>query len=106
MIKLALNGVISFSSAPLHLVMYLGIVASILGFLYGVYSLYVRFFTNDTVQGWTSLVILILFLGGVQLISIGILGEYLIRVYDETKRRPLFIVRDSLGLEPADGHKS
>ncbi len=106
MIKLALNGIISFSSAPLHLVTYLGIVASILGFLYGVYSLYVRFFTNDTVQGWTSLVILILFLGGVQLISIGILGEYLIRVYDETKRRPLFIVRDSLGLEPADGHKS
>lgn len=102
MIKLALNGIISFSAAPLHLVTYLGIIASFLGFLYGVYSLYVRFFTNDTVQGWTSLVIVILFLGGVQLISIGILGEYLIRVYDETKRRPLYIVRDSLGLEPAD----
>ena len=105
MIKLALNGIISFSAAPLHLVTYLGIISSFLGFLYGIYSLYVRFFTNDTVQGWTSLVIVILFLGGVQLISIGILGEYLIRVYDETKRRPLFIVRDSLGLEPTDVRK-
>jgi glycosyltransferase involved in cell wall biosynthesis len=105
MIKLALNGIISFSAAPLHLVTYLGIIASFLGFLYGIYSLYVRFFTNDTVQGWTSLVIVILFLGGVQLISIGILGEYLIRVYDETKRRPLFIVRDSVGLEPGDVRK-
>ncbi len=106
MIKLALNGIISFSAAPLHLVTYLGITASFLGFLYGIYSLYVRFFTNETVQGWTSLVIVILFLGGVQLISIGILGEYLIRVYDETKRRPLFIVRNSLGLDPDDFHKS
>jgi dolichol-phosphate mannosyltransferase len=106
MIRLGLNGIISFSAAPLHLVTYLGIIASFLGFLYGIYSLYVRFFTNGTVQGWTSLIIVILFLGGVQLISIGILGEYLIRVYDETKRRPLFIVRDSLGLEPTNARKS
>jgi glycosyltransferase involved in cell wall biosynthesis len=105
MIKLAFSGIISFSAAPLHLVTYLGITASFLGFLYGIYSLYVRFFTNDTVQGWTSLVIVILFLGGVQLISVGILGEYLIRVYDETKRRPVYIVRDSLGLETADVRK-
>ena len=105
MMKLALNGIVSFSAAPLHLVTYLGIFSAFLGFLYGIYSLYVRFFTNDTVQGWTSLVIVILFLGGVQLISIGILGEYLIRVYDETKRRPLYIVRDSVGLEPADARK-
>jgi polyisoprenyl-phosphate glycosyltransferase len=105
MMKLALNGIVSFSAAPLHLVTYLGIFSAFLGFLYGIYSLYVRFFTNDTVQGWTSLVIVILFLGGVQLISIGILGEYLIRVYDETKRRPLYIVRDSVGLEHADARK-
>ncbi|MCX6133080.1 MAG: glycosyltransferase family 2 protein [Ignavibacteriales bacterium] len=101
MMKLAFNGIISFSAAPLHAVTYLGLFASIVGFLYGMYSLYVRFFTNDTVQGWTSLVIVILFLGGVQLISIGILGEYLIRVYDETKRRPLYIVRNAIGLDDA-----
>ena len=106
MVKLAVNGIISFSAAPLHLVTYLGVFSSILGFLYGVYSLYVRFFTNATVQGWTSLIIVILFLGGVQLISIGILGEYLIRVYDETKRRPIYIVRNAVGIDSEDAHES
>ena len=99
MVKLALNGILSFSAAPLHLVTYLGIASACLGFLYGIYSLYVRFFTSGTVQGWTSLIIVILFLGGVQLISIGILGEYLIRVYDETKRRPVYLIRDSIGIQ-------
>lgn len=101
MIKLAFDGILSFSAAPLHLVTYLGIASAFFSFLYGVYSLYVRFFTDTTITGWTSTMIVILFLGGVQLISIGILGEYLIRVYNESKRRPLFIVRDSLGIEPS-----
>ncbi len=99
MIKFAIDGILSFSAAPLHLVTYLGLIVAFLSFLYGVYSLYVRFFTDVTVPGWTSLLITILFLGGVQLICIGILGEYLIRVYNESKRRPLYIVREGLGID-------
>jgi dolichol-phosphate mannosyltransferase len=102
MIKLALDGIVSFSAAPLHLVTYLGLIVACLSFLYGLYSLYVRFFTNSAVPGWTSLLITVLFLGGVQLISIGIVGEYLIRVYNESKQRPLYIVRDALGVEHRD----
>ena len=97
MIKFALDGILSFSATPLHLVTYLGITIACLSFLYGLYSLYVRFFTATTVPGWTSLLITILFLGGVQLISIGVVGEYLIKVYNESKRRPLYVVRESLG---------
>jgi dolichol-phosphate mannosyltransferase len=104
MIKLAFDGMLSFSAAPLHLVTYLGLASAFLGFLYGLYSLYVRFFTDTTITGWTSTMIVILFLGGVQLISIGILGEYLIRVYNESKGRPMFVVRYSVGLDAADSH--
>jgi dolichol-phosphate mannosyltransferase len=99
MIKLALDGILSFSAAPLHLVTYLGFVVSVLSFLYGAYSIYAYFFTNLTVSGWTSLLVAVLFLGGVQLISIGFVGEYLIRVYNETKGRPLFIIKDSLSVD-------
>lgn len=105
MIKLAFDGMLSFSAAPLHLVTFLGLVSAFLGFLYGLYSLYVRFFTDSTITGWTSTMIVILFLGGVQLISVGILGEYLIRVYNESKGRPTFIVRRSLGFDATVQHR-
>jgi glycosyltransferase involved in cell wall biosynthesis len=101
MIKLALDGILSFSAAPLHFVTYLGFVVSLLSFLYGAYSIYAYFFTNLTVSGWTSLLLAVLFLGGVQLISIGFLGEYLIRIYNETKARPSFIIKESSGIDTA-----
>lgn len=100
--KLAVDGLTSFSAAPLHAVGYLGIIVSILSFLYGAYSLYAYFFTNLTIPGWTSLLVAVLFLGGVQLISIGILGEYLLRVYNESKGRPLYIVKKTIGQRPAE----
>jgi len=99
MIKFAVDGILSFSAAPLHLVTFLGLIVSVLSFAYGSYSLYAYFFTDRTIPGWTSLLVTILFLGGVQLISIGFLGEYLLRVYNETKRRPLYIIKDSLNID-------
>ena len=99
MFKLALDGLLSFSAEPLHFVTYLGLLVSFLSFLYGVYSIYAYFFTSRTIPGWTSILVTVLFLGGVQLISIGFLGEYLIRVYNEAKGRPLFIIKDSVGID-------
>jgi glycosyltransferase involved in cell wall biosynthesis len=99
MIKFAFDGLLSFSATPLHLVTFLGLFVSILSFVYGAYSLYAYFFTERTIPGWTSLLVTILFLGGVQLISIGFLGEYLLRVYNETKRRPLYIIKESLNID-------
>jgi glycosyltransferase involved in cell wall biosynthesis len=99
MIKLAIDGITSFSAAPLHFVTYLGLIVSFFSFLYGLYSIYAYFFTSRTIPGWTSILVAVLFLGGVQLISIGFLGEYLIRVYNETKGRPLFIIKDSLSID-------
>jgi dolichol-phosphate mannosyltransferase len=99
MIKFALDGILSFSATPLHLVTFLGLFVSVLSFGYGIYSLYAYFFTDRTVPGWTSLLVTIVFLGGVQLISIGFLGEYLLRVYTETKRRPLYIIKDSVNID-------
>jgi polyisoprenyl-phosphate glycosyltransferase len=99
MMRLALDGIVSFSATPLHLVTYLGLAVSFLSFLYGLFSLYSYFFTDRTVPGWTSILVTVLFLGGVQLVSIGVLGEYLIRVYNEAKGRPLYIIKDSLGID-------
>jgi polyisoprenyl-phosphate glycosyltransferase len=99
MLSFALDGILSFSAAPLHLVTLLGLIVSALSFLYGAYSLYAYFFTALTIPGWTSLLVTVLFLGGVQLISIGFLGEYLLRVYNETKRRPLYIIKDALNID-------
>lgn len=102
MLRLAIDGMMSFSAAPLHLVTYLGLIVSALSFLYGLYSIYAYFFTNLTIPGWTSILVAVLFLGGVQLISIGFVGEYLIRIYNETKGRPLFIIKDSLSVDIPD----
>ena len=99
MMRLAIDGIVSFSATPLHLVTYLGLIVSFLSFLYGLYSLYAYFFTDLTIPGWTSILVTVLFLGGIQLISIGVLGEYLIRVYNEAKGRPLYIIKDSLGID-------
>lgn len=99
MMKFALDGILSFSAAPLHLVTYLGLIVSVLSFLYGFYSIYAYFFTSLTIPGWTSILVAVLFLGGVQLISIGFVGEYLIRIYNEAKGRPLFIIKDSLSVD-------
>jgi len=94
LIRYALDGVFSFSYLPLRLLTYAGFFISGLGFAAGLFFLLWRLlgFENSQ-QGFTTLVILVLFLGGVQLIGIGVLGEYLGRIYDEVKRRPVFLVK-------------
>lgn len=99
MIGLALQGLTSFSSAPLRVSGYLGLFAALAGVPYAIWAVYARLFTGAVVPGWTSLLVAILFLGGVQLMSIGVIGEYVGRIYTEVKRRPLYLVEETIGME-------
>jgi dolichol-phosphate mannosyltransferase len=103
LIKYALDAIFSFSYKPLKLMTVSGFVISAAGFLLACAFVLKRLAGIETAQtGFTTLVTLILFLGGVQLIAVGILGEYLARIYDEVKQRPLFIVKKRHGLsDPA-----
>lgn len=92
MIKLALDGVTAFSSRPLRLSFYLGLLISAIAFTYAAYALIV-FLLHKTVAGWTSILLTVLFLGGIQLITIGIMGEYLSRIFNEVKQRPLYFIK-------------
>jgi polyisoprenyl-phosphate glycosyltransferase len=94
LLRYALDGVFSFSYLPLRLLTYTGVFVSAAGFVIGSFFVIRRLLGVEIAQtGFTTLVTLVLFLGGVQLIGIGILGEYLARVYDEVKQRPPYIVR-------------
>jgi len=95
MLRFALDGVFSFSIVPLRMISILGVVTVALGVLYGFYSIAVHLFTDSTVSGWTSLVVLVLVFSGTQLLSLGILSEYVGRIYEEVKQRPRYIVADS-----------
>ena len=97
MFSFALDGITSFSAFPLRLSTYLGLIVALLSFLYILYAVYVRVFTRQAIEGWASVLVTVLFIGGVQLIFLGIIGEYLSRVYDETKQRPLYIVSRKIG---------
>lgn len=97
MLKFAFDGIASFSFLPLQLATYLGFVVSVSSFLGILYVLYLRMFTQETILGWASLMAAILFLGGVQLITLGIIGEYIGRIYDEAKGRPLYFTQEVLG---------
>jgi dolichol-phosphate mannosyltransferase len=96
MLRFALDGVVSFSFAPLRLAVWLGFAASALALAGVVYSIVV-WLAGDTVPGWTTLSIAVLFLGGLQLLSLGIVGEYVGRIYREVKRRPLYVVDETVG---------
>ncbi|KFI24168.1 glycosyltransferase family 2 protein [Paenirhodobacter enshiensis] len=97
MLKFASDGILSFSSKPLDIATYLGFIAAILALAGVIYAIVMRIFTSNWVEGWTALMIAVLFLGGAQLISIGLIGEYIGRIYEETKKRPLYVVRERLG---------
>jgi dolichol-phosphate mannosyltransferase len=91
MIKFALDGITSFSDIPLKLATWLGYFTSFLALLY-LLSVFVQKALGDTVQGWATIMVAVLFLGGVQLISLGIIGEYIGRIFNEVKQRPLYVV--------------
>lgn len=99
MLRFATDGIVSFSSRPLKVATNLGILAASLAMLGIVYALLLRMTTSIWVEGWTTLLIAVLFLGGVQLISLGIIGEYIGRIYEEAKGRPLYLVRERIGFE-------
>jgi dolichol-phosphate mannosyltransferase len=99
MIRFAIDGIVSFSFVPLRLVMWAGMFSVCLAFAGIIYAILARIFTTDWVRGWASIFVAILFLGGVQLISLGIIGEYLGRVYTEVKRRPLYVVEKKAGFD-------
>jgi glycosyltransferase involved in cell wall biosynthesis len=94
----AIDGIASFSLAPLRIWSYVGIVFAVLSFLYGSFLLLRTLLLGIDVPGYASLMVAILFLGGVQMVSLGVLGEYLGRVYEEVKGRPLYLVRDTYGV--------
>ncbi len=94
MVEFATDGILSFSTAPLKIATWAGFLASGFSVIGIIYALALRLFTSVWVPGWTALFISILFLGGLQLISLGIIGEYVGRIYGETKRRPLYFVQE------------
>lgn len=98
MLRFAIDGITSFSVLPLRFATYLGVTISFLCVVYAVYAVVEHFVLHTTVQGWTATVLLISLLAAVQLLMIGILGEYVGRIYEEIKRRPLYIVGDRINL--------
>jgi dolichol-phosphate mannosyltransferase len=98
MLRFALDAVTSFSSLPLRIAGYCGFLASIAGFMLGAVTIYQKLFVPDrNLPGYTTIVVLILFLGGLQLICLGIIGEYIAKIYEEVKGRPLYLIRDAVG---------
>lgn len=94
---LAIEGITSFTTAPLRLSSILGFIIAVLSFILMLFHLVKALIWGDPIQGFPTLVVIILFLGGIQLLSIGILGEYLGRVFNESKNRPVYIVREHNG---------
>lgn len=101
MVRFALDGITSFSVQPLRVATWLGFAVSAMALLGIFYALGKRLFTDDWVTGWTAIMIAVLFLGGVQLLSLGIIGEYVGRIYGEAKRRPLYLVAERHGFPMA-----
>lgn len=91
--NLALEGITSFSQIPLQLASYLGFCVSLSAFFYATYFLFRTLIYGNPVKGYPSLIIILLFLGGVQLMALGVIGEYLGRTYEESKQRPIYLIR-------------
>jgi glycosyltransferase involved in cell wall biosynthesis len=99
MIRLATDGLAGFSTAPLRLVLDLGFAVSVLAFLFGIGTLISKFVGVFLVPGWLTIVLVTSFIGGIQLVVIGVVGEYVARIYEEVKARPLYLVRELHGFE-------
>jgi len=95
MFRLAMDGITSFSNFPLRVATISGFICAFIGFLLIIYTLYNRYVEGDYEKGWSSLMVTIIFIGGIQLIGIGIIGEYISRIYDNIRNRPLYIVDET-----------
>ena len=97
--RFAIDGITSFSDVPLRFATYLGLLVSSVSALYLLRALYQKFFTTIPPLGYTSLFVAVMFLGGIQMMILGVIGEYLARVYQETKQRPIYIAARKFGFE-------
>ena len=102
LLALATDAIVSFSVAPLRLATWFGLLSAGLALAGVVQAVAVRFSTGAGVSGWTALLITVLFIGGAQLVFLGVLGEYVGRIYGEVKRRPLYVIKERLGFAPDD----
>ena len=96
MMRFALDGITAFSRVPLRLALYIGLLCGLLSLVMIGHILFVHFFSDTVISGWSSLGVAIFFLGGVQLVGLGIIGEYVGRIFEEVKQRPLYWVKDSI----------
>jgi polyisoprenyl-phosphate glycosyltransferase len=92
MLNFAINGITSLSMKPLRIATFIGFVFSFFSFIYIFYALFIFFFTNKAIHGWTSVIFSVLFIGGIQLIILGIIGEYIGKMFFEIKKRPNYII--------------
>jgi polyisoprenyl-phosphate glycosyltransferase len=99
MIKFAFDGIISFSNAPLRLALRVGVILSLVSIAYGLTAIVIKLSGAFEVPGWTSIIFAVTFLGGVQLLTIGVMGEYVSRIHDEVRGRPLYLVRETIGFD-------
>lgn len=98
MVKFALDGILSFSTKPLKISIAIGLMFTLLAFLGGIYVLLNRLFTSNWVAGWTTMMLVLLFMGGLQFVCLGVLGEYVGRIYRQTQGRPLYTVQEVRGV--------
>lgn len=99
MLKLARDGIIGFSTTPLRFALNIGFFIAAASFLAGLWALFLKLSGFYTVDGWTSITMVVSFIGGVQLMVVGILGEYVGRIHDEVKNRPLYLIREMKGFD-------
>jgi glycosyltransferase involved in cell wall biosynthesis len=93
MTHFALDGITSFSSKPLRLSFYLGLIVFFVGFIYAIYAI-IKYYSGTSSPGWASILISVLIIGGIQLLSIGIIGEYIARIFNESKGRPIYFIKE------------
>ena len=96
MLSFAWNGITSFSITPLRAMSVIGVILCALSVIYGAYALYIKIFTAQSISGWTSTILVLLFFGGMQFLGLGIIGEYIGKIYAEVKNRPRYIVENVL----------
>ena len=99
-LRLAMDGLISFSNAPLRLALICGFFFSLVSFVAGIAAIIAKLEGAFVVPGWASIVVAVTFLGGIQLMVLGMMGLYVARIYDEVKSRPLYVIREAHGLTP------
>ncbi len=90
-----MDGITGFSDFPLRLASWLGLIVSTFAFIVILYALYTKFILKGGISGWTSIIISTMFIGGIQLLTMGIIGEYINRINTETRTRPLYIIEES-----------